>query len=121
MLPNFVGIQESENDIDRREERVKSKQKKLKNSEIMEALRDEFGTAPEASSSSGISGMSSDQKLLKEEADERRRFEEERFVRLVRYPRTLTLVCGVDGCLVVYFLCTITTFLCLQKYMYLCS
>jgi Skp family chaperone for outer membrane proteins len=69
--------------MDRREERIQNKRKKLKNSEIMDALRDEFGMAPEAASNSGVSGMNADQKLLKEEAEERRRFEEERFVRLV--------------------------------------
>lgn len=65
---------------------------------MMEALQAEFGTAPEvfvycfhsnyltvfqSNSSSGISGASLDQKKLAAEAEERRKFEEDRFIRLV--------------------------------------
>lgn len=88
-----------------------SKRKKLKNSEILEALRDEFGSAPEvrfsvdeiigafrgtspsmflydllltqAASSSGMVALNKEQARAAEDAEERRRHEEERFVRLV--------------------------------------
>ena len=68
----------------REAQRLQRRKKKLSNSEIMETLREEFGTAPEAASSSGLSKASVDQRRMEEEADERRSFEEERFVRLVR-------------------------------------
>ena len=58
------------------------KRNKLKNSAIFESLREEFGTAPEVSSSSGIDHTGSDAKALQKEEDERRNYEEDRFVRL---------------------------------------
>jgi hypothetical protein len=67
---------------DAREEKLLRKRKKLKNSEILETLREEFGTAPETSFSSGIGSSTADEKILKEMEEERRRFEEDRFVRL---------------------------------------
>ena len=75
--------QENEKEADKREAQLLRKKKKLSNSEIMETLLEEFGSAPEASSSSGISKMNPEQRRLQEEADERREFEEERFTRLV--------------------------------------
>jgi len=68
-------------DITRQEEKLERKRKKLKNSEILESLREEFGDAPEAAASSGIES-GKDKKLLEEEEAERRNFEEDRFVRL---------------------------------------
>lgn len=65
-----------------KEEKLKKKKKKLRNSEILDTLREEFGHAPEQSSSSGIASVSQVQKQLEEEAEERRKFEEDRFVRL---------------------------------------
>mmetsp|Transcript_23971 Transcript_23971/g.40772 ORF Transcript_23971/g.40772 Transcript_23971/m.40772 type:complete len:739 (+) Transcript_23971:75-2291(+) len=70
-----------EKDITRQEEKLERKRKKLKNSEILESLREEFGDAPEAAASSGID-LSADKKALEEEEAERRNFEEDRFVRL---------------------------------------
>jgi hypothetical protein len=49
----------------------------------METLREEFSSAPESSSSSGVSKTNVDQQRLQEEANERKNFEEERFVRMV--------------------------------------
>ena len=68
-------------DITKQEEKIARKRKKLKNSEILESLREEFGEAPEAAASSGIES-SKDKKELDEEEAERRNFEEDRFVRL---------------------------------------
>jgi Sas10/Utp3/C1D family len=78
-----VPYRESEAEAERREEKLNRRRKKLSSSEIMETLREEFSTAPEASSSSGISKINAEQRRLEEEADERRNFEEDRFVRLV--------------------------------------
>ena len=70
-----------EKDATRKEEKLERKRKKLRNSEIFESLRDEFGEAPEAATSSGIEA-SKDKKILDEEEAERRNFEEDRFIRL---------------------------------------
>lgn len=75
---------ESESQAAKRDSRLDKQRKKLKSSELMEALQHEFGTAPEVSASGGISTQSGDLKRLAEEADERRKFEEDKFVRLVR-------------------------------------
>jgi len=87
-----VPYRENEAHADREAQRMQRRKKKLSNSEIMETLREEFGTAPEAASSSGLSKVSVDQRRLQEEADERRNFEEERFVRLVRCPCQLAIL-----------------------------
>ena len=97
---------ENEADSDRREERMRRQRKKLSNSEIMDTLREEFGTAPEAASSSGLSKVNAEQRRLQEEADERRGFEEDRFVRLVstgrcRWRVSVLVWCGVLSCAVV--------------------
>jgi hypothetical protein len=58
------------------------KKNKLRNSEMLETLREEFSTKPEQSSSSGIGSFTTgEQRKLKAEAEERRRFEEDRFIR----------------------------------------
>jgi len=69
--------------VDEREEKQRQKNKnKLRNSAIFESLREEFGSAPELTSSSGLDNATGDAKALKMAEDERRDFEEERFVRL---------------------------------------
>lgn len=73
---------ENEKQLDKAKEKLKTKRQKLKNSDIMESLREEFGVAPELSSSAGIGMDTADMKALKEEEEERRKYEEERFVRL---------------------------------------
>jgi U3 small nucleolar RNA-associated protein 3 len=73
---------DGETDGEWRQERLDKKRKKLKNSEMFEALRDEFGSVPEEASNTGLTNSSADQRVLEEEAAERRDFEEERFVRL---------------------------------------
>ena len=64
--------QENEKEADKRLERMQRQRKKLNNSEIMETLREEFGSAPETTSSSGMSKINLQQRQLVEEADERR-------------------------------------------------
>eukprot|EP01034_Spumella_vulgaris_P022961 gene22961-29146_t len=73
---------ENESAAAKKESRLDSKKKKLRDSELMDALRDEFGTAPETSASGGISTQAGDLKRLAAEQDERDRFEEDRFVRM---------------------------------------
>jgi ribosomal protein L12E/L44/L45/RPP1/RPP2 len=80
-----VPYKESETELDRREQRLEKQRSKLKRSELMDTLREEFGSAPEAAASSGLGMKSGDLKKLQEEADERREFEEDRFVRLVSW------------------------------------
>lgn len=77
-------FRDNEKEYERAKEKLSNKRKKLKNSEIMESLREEFSAAPEQSSSTGVGNDSADMKALAEEAEERRKFEEDRFVRLVR-------------------------------------
>jgi U3 small nucleolar RNA-associated protein 3 len=79
-----VPYKESETELDRRDQRLEKQRSKLKRSELMDTLREEFGSAPEAAASSGLGIKSGDLKKLQEEEDERREFEEDRFVRLVR-------------------------------------
>lgn len=77
-----VPYKENETELDRRDERLEKQRNKLKRSELMETLREEFGSAPEAAASSGLGLQSGDLRKLQEEADERTAFEEERFVRM---------------------------------------
>lgn len=69
----------AEDKVDKIQQR---KRNKLKNSAIFESLRDEFGVAPEMSSSSGIDNTGHDAKSLQKEEDDRRNYEEDRFIRL---------------------------------------
>lgn len=71
-----------EKDLTQLEEKIQRKQKKIKNSELLETLREEFGQAPEQTSSSGLGKLSKEHKQIDDEIEERRKFEEERFVRL---------------------------------------
>eukprot|EP01038_Epipyxis_sp_PR26KG_P005893 gene5893-8131_t len=82
--PKLVAMpyKENESEITKRENRLEKQRKKLKQSELMDTLREEFGTAPETVGSSGIAKASGDLKRLAEEAEERNRFEEERFIRM---------------------------------------
>ena len=57
--------------------------KKNKNSEILATFREEYGDEPMDYSSSGIDLQSKDQKDIIDEENERKDFEEERFIRLV--------------------------------------
>jgi hypothetical protein len=77
-----VPYAESERDKDKRDEQIAKSRKKLKNTELLDSLREEFSVAPEAISSSGITDKSADEKKVAEKAKERRDFEEDRFVRL---------------------------------------
>ena len=73
---------DAETKAEKQEAALKRKRKKLKNSEIFDALREEFTVAPEMSSSTGISSQSGLEKKLREDANERTDFEEDRFVRM---------------------------------------
>lgn len=73
---------ENEKQLDKTKEKLKTKRQKLKNSEIMESLREEFGVGPEMSSSAGTGVDTADLRALKMEEEERRKYEEDRFVRL---------------------------------------
>jgi hypothetical protein len=83
--PKLVAMpyKENESNKEKLEKQLLKKRSKLKNSEILESLREEFGVMPEVSSSSGLSGMNDNSKVLRKEAEERRRYEEERFIRTV--------------------------------------
>jgi hypothetical protein len=74
---------DTESELIKSDARMQKKKNKLKNSEIMDTLREEFGHEPEALSNSGISGLSGDHKLLQQEANERKEYEEERMIRMV--------------------------------------
>lgn len=63
-------------------EKLRQKRKKIKNSEIYAALREEFSSAPEQTSSTGIDGFTALEKKLKSDAKEKQDFEEERFIRM---------------------------------------
>lgn len=76
-----VPFKQAESELARRGQKLEKARRKMKNSEIVDALREEFSAAPEKSSSSGISGMSGEAKKLAAEAAERREYEEDRFVR----------------------------------------
>ena len=68
---------------DKEARKMQRKRNKLKNSAIFESLQEEFGTAPEQSSSTGLEGMgTADAKALQKEIDERNKYEEERMIRL---------------------------------------
>lgn len=82
--PRMVAVpfKEREDELARRDSRLQKTRRKLKNSEILDTLREEFSTAPDVSSSSGISGLSGENKQLAAEEAERRGYEEDRFVRM---------------------------------------
>jgi hypothetical protein len=72
-----------EDEESKEDRKILLKRRKIKNTEMLESLREEFGHNPESVSSSGIAAANEVQRALREEAEERRRFEEDRFVRLV--------------------------------------
>ena len=82
--PRMAAVQfkESESAAAKRDKQLSRTRRKLKNSEIVEALREEFGSAPEQSSSSGVAGVSGEARRLAAEEAERREYEEDRMVRL---------------------------------------
>ena len=85
-VPKRVAVpyKHAETILDKKEAKIEKQKAKIKRSELMDTLREEFGSAPEAAASSGLGIKSGDLRKLQEESDERRDFEEERFVRLVR-------------------------------------
>ena len=83
-----VPFKEREDQAARREKNLQKTRRKLKNSEILDTLREEFSTAPDKASSLGISGMSGEDKRLAAEAAERTDYEENRFVRMTMSRRT---------------------------------
>lgn len=82
--PRMEAVPYLDNDskAEKEQQRLDRKRQKLRSSEIFEALREEFSTAPEASGSGGISSVSGEAKKLREEALERQNYEEDRFTRL---------------------------------------
>lgn len=82
-LPSLLIAQEAENSAARKEKAIQKQREKLRRSELMATLREEFGSAPEEGASSGLGTKSGDLLKLQEEAREREDFEEDRFVRLV--------------------------------------
>jgi hypothetical protein len=97
---DVLTLAQDDKDVTQLEDKIKRKKNKIKNSEILDALRDEFGQAPEVktslyllrslpflspqeSSSSGLGKLSKEQQAIDDEIEERRKFEEDRFVRLV--------------------------------------
>ena len=75
-------FRENENAAQKAEKKMAKQRKKLRNNEILESLREEFSEAPEAVSSTGVLGKTSEEKRIEEEMEERRVFEEDRFTRL---------------------------------------
>ena len=73
---------ENESAAQKQEDKLKRQRKKLKNSEMFEALREEFSTAPETSGSGGVSELSNTDRKLAQEATERKDYEEDRFIRM---------------------------------------
>ena len=69
--------------MEKREQKLELKRKKLRNSEMLQSLTEEFTDNPENFSSTGVAMDTTVQKELKAEEDERRDFEEDRFIRLV--------------------------------------
>jgi hypothetical protein len=63
------------------EKEIEKKRLKLKNSELLESLQEEFTDTPMMSSSSGLGKISGGLKQIEEDEAERIAFEEERFVR----------------------------------------
>lgn len=71
------------NPRDKKAAKKLAKQKdKLRHSELVAALRDEFSDAPEQAGSGGLDRDVGDAKRLEEEAQARQQFEEDHFVRL---------------------------------------
>lgn len=68
--------------LEREDRQLQKKRNKLKNSELMETLREEFGNTPEMVTSTGNSALNTTEyQKLKDTEAERLKFEEERFVR----------------------------------------
>lgn len=87
-----VKYDDNESKADKRERQLEMKRKRLRNSEILQAMKEQYGEDPENLSSTGITMDSSTQKELDEEEEERRNYEEDRFIRLVRRRFYLTCI-----------------------------
>lgn len=75
---------ENEKKDAKKERQLEAARKKMKNSEIMASLRDEFGDKPENAASDGLTlADAGDMRVLAEEEEERREWEESNFVRRV--------------------------------------
>lgn len=74
----------NEKEADKQEKQLHKLKQKMRTSELLQSLQDEFGDIPEQAGSTGMGAVMGDLKRLEEEEDERREFEEERFVRMVR-------------------------------------
>lgn len=79
---NAAIYKENETAAQKAENALLKQRRKLKNSEILETLREEFSSAPENSSSTGLLGKTQEERRIEEDMEERRKFEEDRFVRL---------------------------------------
>jgi hypothetical protein len=84
---------DDESKAEKRDRQLELKRKKLRHSEILQAMREQYGDDPENLSSTGITLESSTQKELDEEEEDRRNYEEDRFIRLVSCSvRTIRLI-----------------------------
>lgn len=77
-----VIFKENETAAQKADAKLAKQRKRLKNSEILDTLREEFGSAPESVSNTGLLGKTQEERRIEEDMDERRKFEEDRFVRL---------------------------------------
>lgn len=84
-------FKDDERESEKRGAKLERTRKRVRNSEMFEALRQEFGSAPEEASNTGLTAVNVEQRVLQEEEDERREFEEDRFVRLVHLPPVIRL------------------------------
>ena len=103
-VPKRVAVpyKHAETILDKKEAKIEKQKAKIKRSELMDTLREEFGSAPEAAASSGLGIKSGDLRKLQEESDERRDFEEERFVRLVRDTTIIIFIIIISLLLLIY-------------------
>ena len=76
-----VPYKDSESQLDKKQQKLEKHRNKLKRSELMDTLREEFGSAPETAASSGLGMRAGDLQKLQEEENERLQFEEDRFIR----------------------------------------
>lgn len=82
---SMATIYQDENDSQQKADKQKQLRKKLKHSELLRSMEEEYGHAPMSVSSGGVGagGDTNASRMLKEEQKEREQFEEDRFVRLV--------------------------------------
>lgn len=75
-------FKENETAAQKADAKLARQRKRVKNSEILDTLREEFGSAPESVSNTGLLGKTQEERRIEGEMEERRKFEEDRFVRL---------------------------------------